>query len=67
MDMIEEKRENAFVQMEAYRGRMVRAYNKNVRVRGFQVGDLVLKKDQPAGEVGKLEPKWKDHTKSLRS
>lgn len=53
--------------MEAYRERMVRAYNKNVIARGFQVGDLVLKKDQPAGEVGKLEPKWKDHTKSFRS
>lgn len=58
LNMIEERTKRALILMEVYRGRMVRAYNKRVKLRGFQMGDLVLKKAQPASEVGKLETKW---------
>lgn len=66
LDLLEERREKALVRMEAYRGRMVRAYNKRVQLRGFQVGDLVIKKAQLAGEVGKLEPRWEGPFKVIQ-
>ncbi|XP_075492570.1 uncharacterized protein LOC142530631 [Primulina tabacum] len=55
LDLIEEKRNRAFIRMEAYRNRVMKSYNKKVRIRDFQIGDLVMKKFNPAGEVGKLE------------
>lgn len=58
MDLVEERRENALNRTEAYRSRVVRAYNKRVRPRDFQVGELVLKKVNPAGEVSKLQARW---------
>ncbi|XP_073138559.1 uncharacterized protein [Henckelia pumila] len=57
LDIIEETRERALIRMEAYWGRMTRAYNKRVRLRNFQVGELVSRKAQPTREVGKLDPK----------
>ena len=47
--------------MASYQQRMAGAYNKNVRIRKFQVGDMVLRKAfqntiNPAD--GKLAPKW---------
>ncbi|XP_075494812.1 uncharacterized protein LOC142532386 [Primulina tabacum] len=58
LDLIEEKRNRAFIRMEAYRSRVMKSYNKKVRIRDFQVGDLVMKKVNPAGDVGKLEARW---------
>ncbi|XP_073304626.1 uncharacterized protein [Primulina huaijiensis] len=55
LDLEEEKRERALIRMEAYRGRVMKSYNKKVRIRDFQVGDMVLKKVNPVGDVGKLE------------
>ncbi|XP_073024344.1 uncharacterized protein [Primulina eburnea] len=55
LDLIEEKRDRAFMWMEAYRSQVMKSYNKKVRIRDFQVGDLVMKKVNPAGDVGKLE------------
>ncbi|XP_073056874.1 uncharacterized protein [Primulina eburnea] len=49
LDLVEEKRDRAFIRMEAYRGRVMKSYNKKVRVRDFQIGDLVMKKVNPAG------------------
>ncbi|XP_073056931.1 uncharacterized protein [Primulina eburnea] len=66
LDLVEEKRDRAFIRKEAYRGRVMRAYNKRVRVRDFQIGDLVMKKVNPAGEVGKLEAKWEGSYKIIR-
>ncbi|XP_075524469.1 uncharacterized protein LOC142556856 [Primulina tabacum] len=59
LDLVEEKIEHALIRMEAYRGRVIKSNNKRVRIRHFQVGDLVMKKVNPAGDVGKLEARWK--------
>ncbi|XP_075504408.1 uncharacterized protein LOC142541838 [Primulina tabacum] len=66
LDLIEEKRNMAFIRMEAYRNRVMKSYNKKVRIRNFQVGDLVMKKVNPAGEVGKLEARWERPYKITR-
>ncbi|KAF5779193.1 putative integrase, catalytic core, ribonuclease H domain, ribonuclease H-like superfamily [Helianthus annuus] len=61
LDTIEEIRDLARIRMASYQQRMAGAYNKNVRIRKFQVGDMVLRKAfqntiNPAD--GKLAPKW---------
>ncbi|XP_075504607.1 uncharacterized protein LOC142542043 [Primulina tabacum] len=66
LDLIEEKRNKAFIRMEAYRSRVMTSYNKKVCVRDFQVGDLFMKKVNPAGEVGKLEARWEGPYKITR-
>ncbi|XP_075474781.1 uncharacterized protein LOC142505604 [Primulina tabacum] len=58
LDLVEEKRDRAMVRMEAYRGRVMKSYNKGVRIRDFQIGDLVMKKINLAGDVGKLDAQW---------
>ncbi|XP_073035178.1 uncharacterized protein [Primulina eburnea] len=55
LDLVEEKRERALIRMEAYQGRVMKSYNKKVRIRDFQVGDLVMQKVNPTGDVRKLE------------
>ncbi|KAL0312888.1 UNVERIFIED_CONTAM: hypothetical protein Sradi_5688100 [Sesamum radiatum] len=37
---------------------MAKAYNARVKSRNFQVGDLVMRKAEASGPVGKLDPKW---------
>ncbi|XP_073304550.1 uncharacterized protein [Primulina huaijiensis] len=58
LDLLEEKKQQAMIRMEAYRGRVMKSYNKKVRIRDFKVGDLVMKKVNPAGYVGKMEARW---------
>ncbi|XP_075521585.1 uncharacterized protein LOC142554794 [Primulina tabacum] len=58
LDLVEEKRERAMIRMEAYRGWVMKSYNKRVWIRDFQIGDLVMQKFNPAGDVGKLEARW---------
>ncbi|XP_073120901.1 uncharacterized protein [Henckelia pumila] len=55
LDLIEERREKAARRMEAYRARVMRSYNQKVRPREFQEEEFVLKRVNPAGEVGKLD------------
>ncbi|XP_073152039.1 uncharacterized protein [Henckelia pumila] len=57
LDFLGEKREVAAIRMEAYKNGIARSYNRRVRRKDFQVGDLVLKKVQEVA-VGKLDPKW---------
>ncbi|XP_073294631.1 uncharacterized protein [Primulina huaijiensis] len=66
LDLIKETRERAAIRTEAYRRRVIRAYNQRVRPREFQVGDLVLKKTNPVGDVGKLEVRWEGPYKMVR-
>ncbi|XP_073039031.1 uncharacterized protein [Primulina eburnea] len=66
LDLVEEKRDRSFIRMEAYRSRVMKSYNKKVRIRDFQVGDLVMKKFNPAGDVGKLEARWEGPYKITR-
>ncbi|KAK9073810.1 hypothetical protein SSX86_006404 [Deinandra increscens subsp. villosa] len=61
LETIEELRDLAKVRMASYQQRVAKSYNKNIRLRRFQVGDLVLRKafqntTNPAD--GKLAPKW---------
>ena len=47
--------------MAAYQQKIVYSYNKNIRLRRFQVGDLVLRKafqNTTNPTDGKLAPKW---------
>ncbi|XP_075479477.1 uncharacterized protein LOC142520370 [Primulina tabacum] len=66
LDFIEEERDRAAIQMEAYRSRIMKSYNKHVRSRDSQVGDLVMKKVKPVGDVGKLEARWEGPFKVIQ-
>ncbi|XP_075489600.1 uncharacterized protein LOC142528436 [Primulina tabacum] len=66
LDLVEERRDRAAIRMEAYRSRVMKSYNKHVRSRDIQVGDLVMKKVKPVGDVGKLEAKWEGPFKIAR-
>ena len=44
LDLIEEKRENAMVQLAYYQQKLKQCYNANVRLRPLVPGDLVLRK-----------------------
>ncbi|XP_073137509.1 uncharacterized protein [Henckelia pumila] len=57
LEFLDEKREPAAIRMEAYKNRIARSYNRRVRRKGFQIGDLVLRRVQEEA-VGKLDPKW---------
>ncbi|KAL0411775.1 UNVERIFIED_CONTAM: hypothetical protein Slati_3767200 [Sesamum latifolium] len=58
LDLIEELREKAFIRMQRYKNTMINSYNKRVRARSFQVGDLVLRRADTLKPVGKLDPTW---------
>ncbi|XP_022007355.1 uncharacterized protein LOC110906549 [Helianthus annuus] len=60
LDTVDELRDLAKIRMASYQQRMVGAYNKNVRIRRFQVGNLVLRKtfQNTTNPIdGKLAPK----------
>ena len=61
LDLIEERRENAMVQLAYYQHKLKQDYDTNVKLRPLAVGDLVLRKvlgttKNPAW--GKLGPNW---------
>ena len=61
LDLIEERRENAMVQLAYYQHKLKQGYDTNVKLRPLALGDLVLRKvlgttKNPAW--GKLGPKW---------
>ena len=61
LDLIEEKRENAMVQLAYYQQKLKQGYDANVKLRPLTPGDLVLRKivgtaKNPAW--GKLGPNW---------
>ena len=59
LDLIEEKRENAMVQLAYYQQKMKQGYNANVKLRPLTPGDLVLRKVVGAEKSpawGKLGP-----------
>ncbi|XP_073039345.1 uncharacterized protein [Primulina eburnea] len=66
LDLVEERRDRAAIRMESYRNRVIKSYNRHVRLRDFQVGDLVMKKIKPVGDVGKLEAMWEGPFKIVR-
>ena len=61
LDLIEEQRENAMVQLAYYQHKFKQGYDMNVKLRPLVLGDLVLRKvvgntKNPAW--GKLRPNW---------
>ncbi|KAL0413149.1 UNVERIFIED_CONTAM: hypothetical protein Sradi_1516600 [Sesamum radiatum] len=58
LDLIEELREKAFLRIQGYKNIMINSYNKRVKTRSFQVGDLVLRRADALKPVGKLDPVW---------
>ncbi|CAA0817909.1 P-loop containing nucleoside triphosphate hydrolases superfamily protein, partial [Striga hermonthica] len=58
LDMIEEMREEAWLRSVEYKQKMRATFDKKVRARRFQVGDLVLKRADALKHVGKLEANW---------
>ena len=61
LDLIEERRENAMVQLAYYQHKLKQGYNMNVKLRSLAPEDLVLRKvvgntKNPAW--GKLGPNW---------
>ena len=53
LDLLEEKRELAKLRIASYQQRAARYYNSKVKVKQFQLGDLVLRKVlQNTKEVG---------------
>ncbi|KAL0454672.1 UNVERIFIED_CONTAM: hypothetical protein Slati_0806400 [Sesamum latifolium] len=58
LDLLEELREKAFIRVQRYKNIMINAYNRRVKARSFQVGDLVLRRVDALKSVGKLDPTW---------
>ena len=61
LDLIEEQRENAMVQLAYYQHKLKQGYDTNVKLRLLVVGDLVLRKVLGTTKNptwGKLGPNW---------
>ncbi|XP_074277485.1 uncharacterized protein LOC141601116 [Silene latifolia] len=61
LDTIDELRTNAQMKMASYRQTVARSYNRNVKVRTLQVGDLVLRKvfqNTKNQQAGKFAYNW---------
>ncbi|KAL0355399.1 UNVERIFIED_CONTAM: hypothetical protein Sradi_3986800 [Sesamum radiatum] len=58
LDLIEELREKAFLRVQRYKNIMTSSYNRRVKSRNFQVGDLVLRRADALKPIGKLDPTW---------
>ena len=61
LDLIEERRENAMVQLAYYQHKFKQGYGINVKLRPLAVGDLVLRKVLGTTKNlawGKLGPNW---------
>ena len=62
LDLIEERRENAMVQLAYYQHKLKKVYDANVRLRPLAFEDLVLRKTLGTAKNlawGKLGPNWK--------
>ncbi|KAL2238352.1 UNVERIFIED_CONTAM: Transposon Ty3-G Gag-Pol polyprotein [Sesamum indicum] len=55
---LEERRDAAYAKILHHKTLMMRQYNKKLRPRELQIGDLVLKKVEVSKHVGKLDPEW---------
>jgi hypothetical protein len=70
IDEIPDKRMRALMEIEKDKARVVRAYNKKVRLKSFQVGELVWKTILPLGtkdiKLGKWSPRWEGPYKIVK-
>ena len=61
LDLVEEQRENAMVQLAYYQHKLKQGYDLNVKLRPLAPGDLVLRKvlgNTKSPSWGKLGPNW---------
>ena len=61
LDCLDEVRDQASQRMARYQQKMVECYNQKVKLKRFNIGDLVLRKVTPAMKdptQGKLGPTW---------
>ena len=61
LDLVEERRENAMVQLAYYQHKLKQGYDMNVKLRPLALGDLVLRKflgNTKNSTWGKLGPNW---------
>ena len=61
LDLIEEKREDAMVQLAYYQQKLKQSYDANIKLRPLTPGDLVLRKVVGTAKNpvwGKLWPNW---------
>ena len=61
LDLVEERRENAMVQLAYYQHKLKQGYDMNVKLRSLAPGDLVLRKvleNTKNPTWGKLGPNW---------
>ena len=70
IDEVTDKRLRALKRIEKDKLQVARAYNKNVKGKSFQVGDLVWKTILPLGmksnKFGKWSPSWKGPYKIIK-
>ena len=63
LDLVEEHRENAMVQLAYYQHKLKQGYDLNVKLRPLAPGDLVLRKvlgNTKSPSWGKLGPNWEE-------
>ena len=58
LTFLESTRGEALGRTKEYQQQMAKAFNKNVKHRLLQVGDLVLRRADILKPLGKLDPKW---------
>ena len=61
LDLLEERRENARVQLAYYQHKLKQGYDMSVKLRPLALGDLVLRKvvrNTKNHTLGQLAPKW---------
>ena len=69
LDCLPEIRDNAAQRMALYQERMTRYYNQRVKLKHFNLGDMVLQKVSQATKdpnEGKLGPNWEGPYKVVR-
>ena len=70
IDEVSDKRLQALKEIEKDKLRVARAYNKKVRAKSFQVGELVWKTILPLGtksnKFGKWSPSWEETYKIIK-
>jgi hypothetical protein len=69
LDLLPERRDHAQITLSTYQERMAKYFNRKVKPRSFEVGDLVLRKVTLATRdpvEGKLAPNWEGPYKVVR-
>ena len=70
IDDVSDRRMQALKEIEKYNLRVARAYNKKVKAKSFQVGELVWKTILPLGtksnKFGKWSPSWEGPYKIVK-